>query len=284
MKDECNCFIIIFYLLIATSSVLIYPLGTMIQGYYFNYYSLYISNNFYQVIDCDLYSDMANEYTEPEIYNFLIKVSKRCKRHKAMLGLEYSTFIINLVLSIFNILLMVKTECTLIVLILSFISFPITITYVSFNGYIFSNDCPLMIYPQTIYFLNNYNQEFSLFNVVHNNLLKTDSKGAVAKLDSYTERYVLLFPNKDDSDLCGPFLKYKDLVNKFINYHKELYSFYNEDNNNEYRSCQIKDWDINLISEGLLDIKTFTDNEGYTKICKYLYHYEPNSGIIYRNI
>ena len=179
---------------------------------------------------------------------------------------------------------MVKTECTLIVLILPFISFPITITYVSFNGHIFSNDCPLMIYPPTQYYLNNYNQEFSLFHMFHNNLLKTDSKGAVAKLDSYTERYVLLFPNKDDSDLCEPFLKYKDLFNKFINYNKELYSSYNEENNNEYRSCQIKDGDINLISEGLLDINTFTDNEGYTKICKYLYYYEPNSGIIYRNI
>ena len=95
MKDECNCFLIIIYLLIATSSVLIYPLGPMIQGNYFNYNYLYNSNNFYQVIDCELYSDMANEYTEPEIYNFLIKVSKRYKRHKAMLGLECSTFVIN---------------------------------------------------------------------------------------------------------------------------------------------------------------------------------------------
>lgn len=280
MKDAINIISLIIYSLIAISSIVVIQTGTMVHGNMFNFFAIYRTNNFYEHVDCNFYSDFADQQIEPINYNLLKKLTNKCKRIKALSALEYSAFIIDLVLALFSIILL--SFCSYgerKIIILSIISIIITLVYASFNGYILCNDCPGIIQPYELYNINKNSRSFTPFDILETGLLRTNSEGAFAELDPNTENYTLLFPMQDETDICGPFFKYKDLGSKFINYNKDLY-FAKKDE--EIEKCYSRE--ISKIYEGLYKKKTYFDSEGNLKTCKYLYHNEATNFKSFKNI
>lgn len=261
----------------------------MINGNYFNYNSKYDSNNFYDTINCHFYSDLVYEESNPERQNFFIKVYNKCKRIKIMKALEYISFIIDFSLTILCIYLEI-TEYTTITIILTFISLLTTIAYIPFNAYILNNDCPYFIkYNDIIKMSSKYLEKFSLplapikYPIIDGDFIKTDSNGAFAKLDIETNKYNLLFSKTDDSDIYGPYIKYKDLGNKVINYNKDLYFNYLKGTDEEIYYCQSNAIE-EIFNNGLFEGKEYTDSNGNTLTCKYLYHYNYSYSRLYKNL
>ena len=138
-----------------------------------------------------------------------------CDRQKAMYGLEYAAFILDLVfgfsctlLSLLNFFGVGKSYEKLIGiigLISGIIGFIFTFIYIIYSGYIFTNDKT-------------------------NRVLKLDKNREIAKWTG-TE-YKCLFYEKDDDDSI--YVEWSDLGKKQYNYHKD---FTFPDDNSKYNDC-----------------------------------------------
>ena len=139
-----------------------------------------------------------------------------CERTKAMYGLEYAAFILDLVfgfactlfslLHFFGVGKSFEKLTGIIGLICGFIGFIFTSIYIIYSGYIFTND--------------NAGE-----------ILKLDKNREIAKWTG--TKYECLFYDKDDDDSI--YAKWSDLGKKQYNYHKD-FSF--PDDNSKYNDCK----------------------------------------------
>ena len=258
--------------LIAVGSLIICFIGPMNSGNIMCYSDPYYDkNDYFNSVNCNFYDDLGATRTIPEQKNYYEKVGKTCKRFKAMKGLELAAFLINLFFAIFCIFISFWCDDCLSLNLISFIiSLVITVTYVSFNGYIFYNDTPNNLFD---YYEIRDNENYPHLESAY---LKRDSNGAIAKLNHNTGYYYSLFRKEENSDIFDLFFKFKDLRNKYINYNDEMFkrSKYNSQKGEEIKSCQYSD-NYYLINnglyEGLIPVQTYQDSNGNTLECEYLY-------------
>jgi hypothetical protein len=160
----------------------------------------------------------------------------KCERKKAMVGLEYAAFNINLVCGF---------VCTLLGFFFYFnigevgkiasfaglgtgiVGFVLTLVYVIESGLVF-----------------NDNDE--------GRSMRIDSDGAFLKWNSKKNHYTCIFYKKDDYDSI--YLRYSDLGNKYLNYNKDVRP---EEKNYKYQYCKSLDLDY-------FDCKDAEENE-YTE-------------------
>ena len=139
-----------------------------------------------------------------------------CYRQKAMHDMEYTSFIINIVLGFICADLAFlhhlgigkdfEMKTGVIGLISGIIGFILTLVYVCFSGYIFNNDAAF----------KNPEHDSDLINKLYSN-------GALYKIDSSSS----IYPYSNDKSYDSQYIKYKDLGDKQYNYNKKFYeTFY----------------------------------------------------------
>jgi uncharacterized membrane protein len=207
-----NILIFIFSLCILALSVIILSIGPITNKK--------IGENWgYQ--NCDIISDqidILNEDTEK-----LKKMDSLCRREKAMYDLEYCAFIINIIVSFIcaDLALLQHMEISkdfeikagFIAFISGIIGFILTLVYICYSGYIFTNDIAYM----------KLNINYGDFNFNTGKAIeKLYSNGASLKWDGYN--FIPEYYN--DRDAFSQFIKYKDLGKSQYNYDSEYYKKY----------------------------------------------------------
>ena len=149
------------------------------------------------------------------------KAKNLCNRQKAMYGLEYSSLIIDVILGFictilgllhyFDIAKPFEKISGIIGLATGIIDFILTLVYICYSGYIFTND--------TTRGFDNYN------------VVKLDKEGAFAEWDDSKGQYKLIFYKENNPNSIFP--TYSDLGKKQYNYEKKR--FYDRDT--KYTSC-----------------------------------------------
>lgn len=178
----------------------------------------------------------TKEEEKEEYREFLKEGKNKCNRDKAMIGLEYAAFNINVVFgatcSLLGLLFYLGTPNTkgkvvgLIGMLTGVIGFILTLVYIIETGIITNSD----IYKKT--YQNSYSSKYS------NCQKKIDSDGALLKWDSGKQSYVCIYYDEKKKDSL--YVKFTDLKNKYYNY---LTDFDNadEEKNWEYGAigCQL---------------------------------------------
>ena len=178
-----------------------------------------------------------------------------CYREKAMYGLEYSAFILNIVIgficSLLGLLHYLDEGKTfmpitgLIGLISGAIAFIISLIYLIYSILVYTKDT--------------------------NRTIKTDEKGVYAKWDSSENAYICSY--FEEENYYSPYANYNELGKKQYNYNKDLYIASNYETDSEIYKCQNKesldyDWDFVCQTE-----KSFKVNGGKYDNCDQLYIY-----------
>ena len=208
----------------------------------------------------------------------LKKIKNLCYREKAMHNMEYATFIINIILGFvcadlalihylgFGKDFEVKTG--VIGLIAGVIGFILTLVYVCYSGYIFTND---------VAYLDIFVDDTSIKYIEGRAIEKLYSNGAKYKWksdedpnDEHKGKYVTEYEN--DRDDFSNLIRYKDLGKKQYNYNSKYYkSYYNfNDEDEDENKCQ-----INSASTNNLNAKYPNNGDDF---CEYLYD-EPETEI-----
>ena len=140
-----------------------------------------------------------------------------CNRQKAMYGLEHASLILDVILGFICLILGLlhyfdigkpfEKVTGIIGLATGIIQFILTLVYVCYSGYIFTNDGP-------------------------NSYPKADKDGAIATWDNNKKKYKCDFYDKDDE--YAIYAKYSDLGKKAYNYNKDIY---NADANDKVKYC-----------------------------------------------
>ena len=174
------------------------------------------------VLNCKEYSD---EYKYAKDHTTLTDDQKKeykkdinlCNRKKAMYGLEYSSLIIDIVLGFiclvlgllhyFDVAKPFEKVTGITGLATGVIGFIMTLIYIIYSGFIFTNDHPKYNYD------NRSGGSSGLF--------KADSKGIFAKWDDSEKKYKCEFYDKDDENAI--YAKYNEMGKKIYNYDKEVY-------------------------------------------------------------
>jgi len=161
-----------------------------------------------------LTGDAKDKYLKPFKHSLNL-----CNRKKAMYGLEYSSLILDAFLGFLCLILGLlhyfdvgkpfEKVTGIIGLAAGIIQFILTLVYVCYSGYIFTNDTPT---SSTFY--------------------KADSKGIVATWDTTENKYKCNYYDKDDE--YAVFAKYNDLGKKIYNYDKDIYQ---ADSNDKVKIC-----------------------------------------------
>ena len=140
-----------------------------------------------------------------------------CNRKKAVYGLEFSSLIIDVILGFiclilgllhyFDVAKPFEKVTGIIGLATSIIGFILTLVYIIYSGYIFTNDNPELNYDD-----NDYGDNERLF--------KADNKGIFAKWDDNEKKYKCEYYDKDDDDAI--YAKYNEMGKKIYNYDKDV--------------------------------------------------------------
>ena len=140
-----------------------------------------------------------------------------CNRKKAVYGLEYSSLIIDVILGFiclilgllhyFDVAKPFEKVTGIIGLATSVIGFILTLVYIIYSGYIFTNDKPDYNYDD-----NDYGDNARLF--------KADNKGIFAKWDDNKNQYKCEYYDKDDENAI--YAKYNEMGKKIYNYNKDV--------------------------------------------------------------
>ena len=186
-------------------------------------------------LNCQQFSDF-HDYIEEKgagaTKEEYLKLSKEgrnvCNREKAMHGLEYASIVCDIVLGFICALLSllhflgvgpVYEKVTGIIGIASgVICFILTLVYVIYSGYIFTND--------------NYGMSFSFpadISKAYGTIPKLDEDGVFAKLVS--GKYECVYYDKDDESKF--YAKYNELGQKRYNYNKD-----SVDSNSKFSKCK----------------------------------------------
>ena len=183
------------------------------------------------------------EQEQKDINNQKKEIGK-CKRDKAMYGLEYASLISDVVLNSFCFILSLlhffkmgeslKKFSGIFVIFTGCVGFFLTFVYFIYSVYIFNND--------------------------HNETKKLYENGAYVKL--FENRYLYSFSKDDiDKDPNVIYAKYKDLGKKQYNYNKELF-ISSLDTESEFYNCRY----YSTVGDYPGDLY------GYDTIKKYKYH------------
>ena len=215
------------FLILSVITICIAPLINRADGD-LNYFNNWNLENC-QLLDDQYQHEKDNNMYDPDVPVDVIreKLRKRriteCRNHKAMYGLEYTSFIADIVLGFICFILgiidflepqnhLVKISC-LIGFILGIISTILTLIYVGFSAYIFNNET---IQTKGLLYSNK------------------------AFLHWNGEKYIYNYDEKKyiDEDYDIKLVKYKDLGRKQYNYDSEIYRLSQDTtNNNEYKNC-----------------------------------------------
>ena len=210
--------------------------------------------------DCELFSDQKElSKSKLDLFQRLNTFKNICSRQKAMNNLEYASLIINAVLSFlctnFALLHYFKEadyhqkKTGIFGIICGFICFILTLIYVCFSGYIFTND---VAFGNIFY--NQLNHEPQLENGIN----KLFSNGAKYKYNG--NRYITSY--EESTELNSQFLKYKELGNRQYNYDKDIYIKY------------MKNYPTNSISVNQCNIRNsfiLTNYNNKINNCDYLF-------------
>jgi len=191
-------------------------------------------------LNCKRYSDYHDYIKKKDTYankDEHLKLSKEgrnlCKRRKAMYGLEYSSIVCDIVLGFFCAFLSllhylgvgkVFEKVTGIIGVASgIICFILTLIYVIYSGYIFTND--------------NAGMDFDFssgdINKDYGDVPKLDKDGIFAKLDSTKNKYECVYYDANDESKF--YAKYNELGQKRYNYNKDSI-----DSNSKLMKCRYK--------------------------------------------
>ena len=200
---------------------------------------------------CRTYSDLYNDYEDEPVTDWkdrdnkeyhleLLKEGKNyCLRKKAMIGLEYSAFNIDVIFSfvcaILGVLLYSGNKVGKIAGLIGLgggaIGFVLTLVYVIYSGIVFNND---LIYKN----FDPYYSSSIEVDPYNNNAqyLATTSDGAY--LEWKDNKYVCIFYDKDNKDKL--YRKYSNYGSKYLNYYyldskkkdDEYYKYQPFDDNN----------------------------------------------------
>ena len=170
-------------------------------------------------LNCEYYSDIAEYSSQLNTHFENQKLEKLCRRQNAMYGLEYSAFIINLVLaaSLAQLSLMhffdkgstFEKTTGLIGFIGGIVTFLLMLVYVCFSGYIFTRDVAF----KDVTSLEPYSQAIT----------RLYPNGA-NKRNIGDSTFVTIY-EKDKTD-DSQYVKYKDLGDSQYNYNKKYYETY----------------------------------------------------------
>ena len=162
--------------------------------------------------NCPILSDELSDAIEKEKPQEEIEKKERlvneCRNKKAMHNMEYTSFIINAIISFICVLLSLYNlqkesipRAGMMAMVLGVIGFILTFVYVVFNGIVYTN------------YYDNFDG---------NPIYKRESDGSVAELvEGETEKYKCLFFNKEN-DTEALYAKYSDLIKSQYNYNREL--------------------------------------------------------------
>jgi len=169
---------------------------------------------------------------------YLDKGKHLCERQKAMFGLEYASLISDLVfgfsctllslLHFFDVGKPFEKITGLIGLISGIIGFILTLIYIIYSGYIFTNDNGGLSYtsdPSSIP---------SDYNPYSGSMPKLDKDRKLAEWNKDKTRYECLYFKEDD--FGSVYANYNDLGKKQYNYHKD---FAFPDDDSEYKKCNL---------------------------------------------
>lgn len=201
----------------------------------------------------------------------LKKMKNLCYRQKAMYNMEYTSFIINIILGFICADLAIiiylgygkdfEVQTGVIGLVAGVIGFILTLVYVCYSGYIFTKDVAFMGIN-----INN-NPSFITGNCIE----KLYSNGAKykfviedPKIDNTIGNYITEY-EADRNDFSN-FIRYKDLGRKQYNYNSNYYKNYKnyKDNKPEQFNCKLEPAEL----EGLEHRTIYKSNN---KDCQYLY-------------
>ena len=163
-------------------------------------------------LNCKILSDDYKKDKESSSDEKTVKRSKHvlnvCNRKKAVYGLEYSSLALDAILGFlclnlgllhyFDVGKPFEKVTGIIGLATGIIQFILTLVYVCYSGYIFTNDGP-----------------------ESNSLLKADKDGVIATWDDSKKKYKCDFYDKDDE--YAIYAKYNDLGKKIYNYDKDIH-------------------------------------------------------------
>jgi hypothetical protein len=195
--------------------------------------------------NCQIYAD-SHKHTEDDkdltkdakdkILKYLDKGKHLCERQKAMYGLEYAALISDLVfgfscallslLHFFGVGKSFEKITGLIGLISGVIGFILTLIYIIYSGYIFTND------SEDLEYNSQPTDPDNLIPYSYEATPKLDKNREIAKWNEDKKIYECLYYDKDDYDSL--YAKYKDLGKKQYNYHKD---FTFPDDNSKYSDC-----------------------------------------------
>ena len=180
------------------------------------------------------------------------KEKNLCNRQKAMYGLEYSSLILDVILGFictalgllhfFDVAKPFEKITGIIGLATGIVGFVMTLVYICYSGYIFTNDTT-----------TGFESSYTI-------LIKLDKDGAFAEWDNGQSKYKCLFYENGKPDS----VKYNDLGKRQYNYEKKRY--YNVDskydcavsNTNSFTLCNAGEYFANPLSSD-------------PKNCQYLY-------------
>ena len=209
----------------------------------------------------DQYDKDKSGFSEDQKKNALRNIHK-CERKKAMYGLEYAALIMDIffgfvcallgLLNYFGAAKSFEKIIGLIGLISGAICFIMTLVYICYSGYIFTNDND----GQTI---------------------KLDKDGIFAEYKD--SKFSCKYYDKDDSNAI--FAKYNELGKKQYNYNKDNY--FNQESKivectNAYRSLNIIDL-ITFCSTGTAISGIDVTYDSGSKTCDYLYYNLKNKNV-----
>ena len=188
--------------------------------------------------DSDEYKNLKDTLgADNELTKEAKKTRNLCNRQKAMYGLEYSSYIIDVslgficavlgLLHFFDIGKSFQKYSGLIGLITGIVGFVLTLVYIIYSGYIFTKDLA------TDHDGNHFADVTTIFRVTR--LLKLNGKGAFAKKDG--DKFKCIYYNKDDKNSI--LAKYNDLGKKSFNYEKKR----NYDVSSDISNCLIDEDD-----------------------------------------
>ena len=199
------------------------------------------------------------------------KVINQCNRHKAMYGLEYSSLILDVTLGsicailgllhYFDVAKPFEKITGIIGLATGVIGFVLTLVYICYSGYIFTNENAPDSYDEGLRFSGS-----TSFPTIDDVLIKLNGKGAFAESDG-NGGYKCLYYKKDKVNSI--FAKYSDLGKKQYNYEKKRH--YPGDNDEFNKGdCQKP---ISSALEGCYNSQQFTESitAALNNKCKYLY-------------
>jgi len=197
-----------------------------------------ISDSDWKDLNCKRYSDF-HDYTKEKgvaaTKDEYLKLSKEgrnlCNRRKAMYGLGISSIVCDIVLGFFCAFLsflhylgvgkVYEKVTGIIGLASGIICFILTLVYVIYSGYIFTND--------------NDGMDITITDLTiakdYGDTLKLDKDGVFAKYDSDSGKFQCVYYDKDDESKL--YAKNNDLGKKRYNYNKDSI-----DSNSKFNKCK----------------------------------------------